>query len=100
MKRNGYPHIRSVRKWSGSVQDGIEHMKGYKKIIIAPSCKRTIEEFELYRYKQDKQTGEILPEIVDKDNHCIDAIRYALDPTIKQRSANIPTQNIRGSFGI
>jgi len=32
-----------------------------------------------YSYKTDKMTGEVLPIPLDKDNHCIDALRYALE---------------------
>ena len=86
LKRKGLPLIKGVRKWSGSVEDGIEHMKTYKKIIIHPRCKETIKEFNLYSYKVDKRSGDILPKIEDKHNHHIDGIRYALDPLIKKKN--------------
>jgi phage terminase large subunit len=37
----------------------------------------------LYSYKTDRLTGDVLPIIVDKHNHCIDALRYSLEPLIK-----------------
>lgn len=83
LKRHGYPHIKSVEKWKGSVEDGISWIRGLKKIIIHPSCKHTIEEAKLYSYKVDKLTGDVLPEIVDANNHCWDSIRYAISPLIK-----------------
>lgn len=70
-------------KWPGSVQDGIEHLRSYDEIVIHSQCVKTLQEARLYRYKTDKRTGDILPEIVDKDNHCWDAIRYALGPLIR-----------------
>ena len=39
----------------------------------------TLAEFNAYRYKEDRKTGDVLPEVVDKDNHIIDALRYALE---------------------
>jgi len=39
----------------------------------------------LYSYKTDKRTGDVLPDIIDKHNHCIDAIGYALTPLIKKK---------------
>jgi phage terminase large subunit len=42
------------------------------------------EEARFYSYKVDRVTGEILPVIVDKWNHCWDAVRYALDGYIKK----------------
>ena len=37
----------------------------------------------LYKYKVDQLSGDVLPIIVDKHNHCIDALRYSLDGYIK-----------------
>ena len=71
--------ISAAKKWQGSIEDGIAYLKSFEKIIVDPKCKHTIDEFRLYSYKVDKTTGEILPVIVDKDNHCLDALRYALD---------------------
>jgi phage terminase large subunit len=83
LKRKGIPRIKAVRKWSGSVEDGIEHIKSYDNIIIHPECEQTIKEFRLYSYKVDKRSGDVLPIVVDANNHYIDAIRYALDPLIQ-----------------
>lgn len=77
-------NMAAAQKWPGCVEDGIAVMKGFQKIVVHERCKHTSEEFRLYSYKVDKQTNDILPKIVDKHNHCIDAIRYALDGVIKQ----------------
>lgn len=82
LKRKGLPKIKPVRKWSGSVEDGIAHMKSYDEIIIHPRCERTQTEFRLYSYKIDKRSGDVLPIVVDANNHYIDSIRYGLDPMI------------------
>lgn len=71
--------IRPARKGQNSVQDGIEFIKKFKKIYIHERCKNTAYEFKSYSYKKDRLTEEILPIIVDKDNHCIDSLRYALE---------------------
>ena len=63
MRRQGF-NITGAKKWSGSVEDGIEFLKTYD-IVIHPRCKHTIDEFNHYSYKVDKQTGDILPVIVD-----------------------------------
>lgn len=93
LQRNGMPKCVSVSKWPGSVEDGIAHLRGYKEIVIHVRCKSTQQEARLYKYKVDKKSGDILPDIVDKDNHYIDAIRYALAPLIKRRTAGV----LRGS---
>ena len=76
--------ISDAAKWQGSIEDGIAYLKGFDKIVIHPRCKHTADEFKLYSYKVDKVTNEVLPVIVDKNNHVIDAIRYALDGYITQ----------------
>ena len=83
---DGY-NVKPCDKGKGSVEDGIEHLRSYKKITIHPRCRELINEFGLYCYKVDKTTGEILPIIVDKYNHYIDALRYSLTQRIKRRIA-------------
>ena len=44
-----------------------------------PRCQHLIDELTLYSYKLDPLTGLVLPILSDKDNHCIDALRYAVE---------------------
>ena len=85
LRRHGVPQIEGVKKWQGSVEDGIEHIKSYNKVYIHPRCKETLNEFRLYSYKTDRLSGDVLPQIIDANNHYIDALRYALTPLIKKR---------------
>ena len=85
-KRHGLPLIQGVKKWAGSVEDGIEYIKSLDRIIVHPDCKDVHDEFRLYSYKVDKRTGDITKIIVDKHNHYIDAIRYAIQPFISQKA--------------
>jgi len=89
LKRHGLPRVEGVKKWPGSVMDGIAHLRSYDEIIVHPRCKETIQETRLYSYKVDKLSGDILPDIVDSNNHCIDALRYALGPLIKAPKQDI-----------
>jgi phage terminase large subunit len=84
MRNKGF-NINPAEKWPGSVEDGIAHLNGFRKIVIHPRCKHMAQEARLYSYKVDKMTGDILPIIVDKWNHCTDAIRYSLDQYIQRR---------------
>lgn len=84
LKRHGVPRVESVRKWAGSVEDGIEHIKSYKEVIIHPRCPETAREFLRYSYKVDKLTGDVLPKVVDANNHYIDAVRYAIEPLTRK----------------
>lgn len=87
MARQGF-RIESAEKWPGCVEDRIGFIRSFAEVIIHPDCKHTAEEFRLYSYKTDKRTGDILPDIIDKHNHCIDAIGYALTPMIKPKIEN------------
>lgn len=81
----------AAEKWSGSVEDGIAHLKAFKKIFVHPRCKTTAQEFRLYSYKTDPKAIDpkteqpmVLPIIKDAHNHCIDAIRYSLDGYVQR----------------
>lgn len=89
LKRKGLPHIKGVDKWQGSVEDGIEHMKSYDEIIVHPRCKGMQQEMRLYSYKIDKKSGDVLPIVIDANNHYIDSTRYALSPMIQNRGASL-----------
>jgi len=84
IKKCGYS-IRAVEKGKGSVEDGIMHIKTFDQVIINPRCVETIKEFTLYSYKVDERSGDITDDIIDKYNHCIDALRYALERLMKNR---------------
>lgn len=84
IRNHGFP--LAVGEAKTQVEDGIAFLKSYEKIIIHPRCKHTIDEFRLYSYVTDKRTGLISNAIEDKNNHHIDAIRYALNRLIKQKT--------------
>lgn len=51
----------------------------WAQMYVSPKCKATITEFGKYRRKRDpRNQNRILDDIQDRDNHCMDAIRYAL----------------------
>lgn len=77
--------VKACPKWKGSVEDGIEYIRSFRRIYVHPRCKHTYEEFKFYSYKQDKNTGDILPIVLDKNNHYMDALRYALNPYIQKK---------------
>lgn len=77
MKRQGF-RITAAIKGQGSIEDGIEFLRSFD-IVVHPRCTKVIEELTLYAYKVDEHTGEILPVLDDKNNHTIDALRYALE---------------------
>jgi len=80
MRRHGFPRIMASTKGKGSVMDGIEFLKSHE-IVVHPRCIHLIDELTLYGYKVDTLTGRVLPILEDRDNHCIDALRYAVEVT-------------------
>lgn len=82
---------RGAKKWKGSIEDGIAYLKSFRHIYIHERCKHTAQEFALYAYKTDRVTGEVIQPyvIVDKHNHCIDALRYAQNGYIGGRGKNL-----------
>lgn len=77
LRAKGINRIIPSVKGAGSINAGIDFMKQFK-IYIHPSCVKTIEEFDTYIYKQDKD-GKWLNEPIDANNHIIDAVRYSLE---------------------
>lgn len=78
MRKNGFPQIRAAIKGAKSLEEGVEFLKSFD-IVVHPRCKHLIDELTLYSYKEDPLTGAILPILSDKDNHVIDALRYACE---------------------
>lgn len=77
-ENRGFWNINPAKKGKDSVISGISYLKLFKKIVIHPRCKNTIDEFSNYRYAEDKITGKYLPKIKDNQgDHCIDALRYS-----------------------
>lgn len=81
--RNGIPNARSAEKWPGSLDDGIAYLRAFSRIVIDPNCKHLLDECGTYSFKSDRLTGAPLPEPEDKNNHLVDALRYALSPLIR-----------------
>lgn len=96
LQRHGLPKAISAPKWPGSVEDGVAHLRGYLEIVIHPRCKETVRESRLWSYKVDRLTGDVLPILVDANNHFWDAVRYGLAPLIRQRGAQPQTLRVQG----
>ena len=77
IKKLGIRRIKPATKGAGSVLQGIQKLQQYE-LIVDSSCVHTLEELEAYSWRKDKKTGEYFNEPVDKDNHCMDALRYSL----------------------
>jgi phage terminase large subunit len=69
----------AAKKGPDSVRHGMRWLQDLGAIVIDPARTPNIaREFSGYEYKQDR-FGNFLAEYPDKDNHAIDATRYALE---------------------
>lgn len=78
MRKNGFPKILAAVKGARSLEEGVEFLKSFD-IIVHPRCVHLIDELTLYSYKTDPLTGLVIPVLSDKNNHVIDALRYACE---------------------
>jgi phage terminase large subunit len=101
MRKHGYPKIQAAAKGAGSIVEGISFLQSFD-IVVHPRCKHLIDELNSYSYKRDKLTDEILPIIEDKNNHVIDALRYACEGIRKASTMKrkVDTTNYRSASGL
>lgn len=98
MQRNGFHKIMPAVKGANSIADGIEFLKSYD-ITVHPRCKHTIDELKSYSYATDSLTGRVLPKFEDKNNHLIDALRYAVEGVRRVQVNKIDTTPIYAGHG-
>lgn len=84
LQKAGY-RIQGAKKWKGSIEAGIEYLRSFDEIVVHSRCHRMAEEMRSYSYKVDRNTGEVLPIVLDAHNHWVDALRYALVERIRQQ---------------
>lgn len=89
--------IRAVpaKKGKDSVLHGIQWLQGHE-IVADVSCTHLQEELTLFQWQQDKD-GHTLPIPQDRNNHLIDALRYALEHESTLRRA---TTAGKGELGL
>lgn len=76
---------RGAEKGPGSVDYSMKWLQSLVKIVIDPvRCPYAAQEFVKYEYEKDKD-GNPISAYPDKDNHAIDAVRYAMNPVWKRR---------------
>lgn len=77
--------MRGAKKGPDTVDYSMKWLARLVKIVIDPKrCPRTAEEFTTYEHPTDKD-GNYISGYVDKDNHCIDSVRYALNPIWRRK---------------
>lgn len=69
-----------ARKGPGSVEYSMKWLQSLARIVIDPhTCPDTAKEFLGYEYERTRD-GQIVSGYPDRDNHHIDAVRYATEP--------------------
>ena len=84
LARKGFD-IKGAEKGKGSVEDGIQFLRGFEEIVIHSRCKGAIDNFTNYKWKTDRITGEVLPIPAEGSDHIPDACRYGLEKYIKRK---------------
>ncbi len=80
LKIEGVKKAKGCKK--GKVENGVAWLRGLNKIYIdSVACPETYREFTEYSYVLQKSTGDYV--LSEKENHSIDAVRYALSEFIK-----------------
>lgn len=80
-------NAQGARKGRDSVNFGIQFLK-QQRIVIDKTCQETKNEFEQYQWQKNKN-GEVLNVPIDKNNHHIDCIRYAMEDLALYKEAGV-----------
>lgn len=76
---------RGARKGPGSVDYSMKWLGRLAAIIIDPKrCPKTAKEFSEYEFERNRD-GELISTYPDRNNHHIDAVRYAMETVWKHR---------------
>ena len=95
------PRVRGVKKGPDSVEFGERWLDDLDFICIDPKrTPKTAREFENIDYQVDKD-GNPKPRLEDKDNHSIDATRYAFSEDMKKiKKTGNQFDVLRAGFGL
>ncbi len=78
LRRLGIGRIQPARKGPDSVMAGIARLQEYR-LIVHPRCVHTAEELAAYCWQSGMREGTFINRPADRDNHLMDALRYAME---------------------
>lgn len=85
LKKHGC-RVIGAQKGAGSVEHGLKSLQDLNKIVIDPvRCPNSVREFCSYEYELDRY-GNYKSIYPDKNNHAIDAVRYALEDVFRDNN--------------
>jgi phage terminase large subunit len=91
-------NVRGAKKPPGSVEHGIKWLCELEKIVIDPMrCPLAAKEFVNYALEVNRN-GEVISRYPDKENHTLDATRYACCDDIYQ--LRVPDRSVRDKLGL
>lgn len=87
--------IDGAKKGADSVNNGVRYLEDLVEIVIDPKrAPETWREFSNYELEEDGRGG-YKAGYPDKDNHSIDAVRYAIEEDVKPSGVYIPKRKER-----
>lgn len=78
---------RSAIKGPGSIEYSMKWWQGRKLVMDPQRTPNACKEFKNYEYERDKE-GNVISGYPDKDNHLIDACRYATESLWRRRGSS------------
>ena len=77
LRRLGIRRLTAAAKGADSVRAGIDRLQSYR-MTVHPRCVHTLQELNSYCWETGRDGGG-LNRPVDRDNHLMDALRYATE---------------------
>ncbi len=78
LRRLGISRLQAADKGRDSVTAGIARLQEYR-ILVHPRCVHTAAELAAYTWQEGRREGEYDNRPCDRDNHLMDALRYAME---------------------
>jgi phage terminase large subunit len=76
-RKAGFFNAKAARKGKGSIRSGIDKIKQYQ-LYIHPDCHNAVRELSNYKWAENPD-GTLRDEPAPINDHCCDALRYAVD---------------------
>lgn len=93
LRRAGISRVQAAEKGKDSILHGIAVLQEYA-IVVHPLCKHTIEELSAYCWDKD-DSGVGINRPIDRHNHLMDALRYAMTDVRARRMSEEEWQKTR-----
>ena len=78
LRRLGIARLQAAAKGRDSVAGGIVRLQEYR-MVVHPRCVHTAAELAAYTWQEDGREGVYRNVPCDRDNHLMDALRYAME---------------------